>query len=79
MISVDLPAPLSPSTHVTSPGYTATLTSSSALTLPKYFEIDRTSSIGVFVGASLGAGVALLSLMIDPPSLIAVPSARCGR
>ena len=40
LISVDLPAPLSPSTHVTSPGYTATLMSSSALTLPKYLR-DR--------------------------------------
>ena len=38
LISVDLPAPLSPRTHVTSPASTCSETSWSALTLPKYFE-----------------------------------------
>ena len=46
-MNVDLPAPLSPSTHVTSPASTPTLTSFSATTLPKYFETLRTSSSGV--------------------------------
>ena len=46
-MNVDLPAPLSPSTQVTSPAPTPTLTSFSATTLPKYFETLRTSSSGV--------------------------------
>ena len=39
MISVDLPAPLSPRTHVTWPALTTVETSFSAITLPKYFEM----------------------------------------
>ena len=51
LMNVDLPAPLSPSTHVTSPAPTPTLMSFSATTLPKYLETSRTSSSGVpFVG-----------------------------
>ena len=46
-MNVDLPAPLSPSTQVTSPAPTPTLMSFSATTLPKYFETLRTSSSGV--------------------------------
>ena len=45
-MNVDLPAPLSPSTHVTSPAPTPTLMSFSATTLPKYLETSRTSSSG---------------------------------
>ena len=46
-MNVDLPAPLSPRTHVTSPAPTPTETSFSATTLPKYFEMLRTSSSAV--------------------------------
>ena len=46
-MNVDLPAPLSPSTHVTSPEPTATDTSLSAITLPKNFDTLRTSSSGL--------------------------------
>ena len=45
-MNVDLPAPLSPSTHVTWPALTTVETSLSAITLPKYFEMSRTSSSG---------------------------------
>jgi hypothetical protein len=38
LMNVDLPAPLSPSTQVTSWAFTPTLMSFSATTLPKYFE-----------------------------------------
>ena len=47
LMNVDLPAPLSPSTQVTSPGPTDTLMSFRATTLPKYFETSRTSSNAV--------------------------------
>src|SRR5258706_11477385 len=43
---VDLPAPLSPSTHVTSPARTSMEMSLSAMTLPKYLLTWRTSSNG---------------------------------
>jgi hypothetical protein len=43
-MNVDLPAPLSPRTHVTSLEPTPTLMSFSATTFPKYFETCRTSS-----------------------------------
>ena len=56
LMNVDLPAPLSPSTQVTSPAPTLTLTSFSATTLPKYFETLRTSSSGVPVGWSALGG-----------------------
>ena len=49
-MKLDLPAPLSPSTHVTSPASTATEMSLSAITLPKYFDTPRTSSSGVIAG-----------------------------
>ena len=52
LMNVDLPAPLSPSTHVTCPASTRQETSLSAITLPKYFETLRTSSSGV-IGALL--------------------------
>ena len=44
LISVDLPAPLSPSTQVTSPALTTVETSLSAMTFPKYLPMPRTSS-----------------------------------
>ena len=46
LMKLDLPAPLSPSTHVTSPAPTAIETSFSAITLPKNFDMPRTSSSG---------------------------------
>ena len=49
LISVDLPAPLSPSTQVTSPALTFREMSCSALTDPKYFETERTSSRQPFI------------------------------
>ena len=49
LISVDLPAPLSPSTHVTSPALTFREMSWSALTDPKYFETERASSRQPFI------------------------------
>src|SRR6202140_5602480 len=47
LIKVDLPAPLSPSTHVTSPARTSIEMSLSAMTLPKYLLTWRTSSRGI--------------------------------
>src|SRR6266566_8363852 len=46
LIRVDLPAPLSPSTQVTSPARTSIEMSFSAMTLPKYLLTWRTSSNG---------------------------------
>src|SRR2546421_8255580 len=46
LMRVDLPAPLSPSTHVTSPARTSIEMSLSAMTLPKYLLTWRTSSSG---------------------------------
>ena len=46
----DLPAPLSPSTHVTSPAPTLTLMSLRATTLPKNFDTSRVSSSAVIAG-----------------------------
>ena len=50
LMNVDLPAPLSPSTHVTSPGPTDTVMSLRVTTLPKYFDTLRTSSSAVIAG-----------------------------
>src|SRR3954452_20231344 len=47
LISVDLPAPLSPSRHSTSPARTSIVMSSSAITWPKYLETPRASRTGV--------------------------------
>ena len=59
-MNVDLPAPLSPSTQVTWPELTTVETSFSAITLPKYLLISRTSSSGApfvsLAGAPLRAG-----------------------
>src|SRR5579859_2617236 len=46
LISVDLPAPLSPRTQVTSPAFARSEISFSAIALPKYFTTSRTSSSG---------------------------------
>src|SRR5215217_1982300 len=46
LIRVDLPAPLSPTRAITSPGRTWKSTSVSACTEPKLFEIPRSSSSG---------------------------------
>ena len=47
LIRVDLPAPLSPTRAITSPGRTSKSTSVSACTEPKLFEIPWSSSSGV--------------------------------
>src|SRR5437868_12766206 len=47
LISVDLPAPLSPTSAITSPSRTSKSTSVSACTDPNDFEIPRSSSVGL--------------------------------
>ena len=49
LISVDLPAPLSPTSAMTSPGDTWKSTSNSAWTAPKLFETPCSSRTGVSV------------------------------
>ena len=51
LIRVDLPAPLSPTSAITSPGMTSNSTSLSAWTEPKLFEIPWSSSSGVVAAA----------------------------
>src|SRR5438093_7761645 len=46
LMSVDLPAPLSPTSAITSPLRTSKSTSVSACTEPKDFEIPRSPSVG---------------------------------
>src|SRR5919202_2735343 len=48
LISVDLPAPLSPTSAITSPSRTSKSTSWSACTEPKLFETSRSSRVGGF-------------------------------
>src|SRR5215211_2288055 len=55
LISVDLPAPLSPTSAMTSPERTSKSTSVSASTWPKLFETLRASSVGAV--SSVGVGV----------------------
>ena len=52
LISVDLPAPLSPTRAMTSPGETWKSTSKRAWTAPKLFETPRSSRTGVSVTLS---------------------------
>src|SRR5918911_1295541 len=54
LISVDLPAPLSPTSAITSPSRTSKSTPRSACTEPKLFETPRSSSVAV---ADIGAFV----------------------
>src|SRR3954453_7561856 len=56
LTNVDLPAPLSPTSAVTSPGYTARETSRRTCTGPKLLLIPRTSSRGVAVTVLLSQG-----------------------
>src|SRR5829696_2920012 len=56
LIRVDLPAPLSPTRAITSPGRTSKSTSLSAWTEPKLFEIPWSSSRGVGAEAVVTAG-----------------------
>src|SRR2546423_11435440 len=48
LISVDLPAPLSPTSAITSPSLTSKSTSWSACTEPKFLETPRSSRVGGF-------------------------------
>src|ERR1044072_1216395 len=54
-VSVDLPAPLSPTRAMTSPGDTWKSTSNSAWTAPKLFETPCSSSTGVSLTFSLSS------------------------
>src|ERR671938_178584 len=59
LISVDLPAPLSPTSAITSPSRTSKFTRSSACTAPKLFETSRSSRVGrgvVFTGVFYNGG-----------------------
>jgi hypothetical protein len=62
-MNVDLPAPLSPRTHVTSPWFTIAETSFSAITFPKYFETWSISRSGT-VPAPLPACAAVISWLL---------------
>ena len=53
LIRVDLPAPLSPTSAITSPGRTSKSTSLSAWTEPKLFEIPWSSRSGVVVASAV--------------------------
>src|ERR687884_742744 len=58
-MSVDLPAPLSPTSAITSPSRTSKFTRSSACTAPKLFETSRSSRVGrgvVFTGVFYNGG-----------------------
>src|SRR5450432_3847931 len=61
LISVDLPAPLSPRRQTTSPGLTSRLTSRIAITLPKYFDTARASMTG---GRLLPSGTGSIPLHV---------------
>src|SRR6187551_930991 len=61
LISVDLPAPLSPTRAITSPARTSKSTPSSAVTDPKLFETPRVSSLGVAVLAVAGPTLVALT------------------
>src|SRR5689334_17576467 len=54
LISVDLPAPLSPSSAITSPRRTSRSTSVSACTEPNDFETSRSSRTGVSTATRWG-------------------------
>src|SRR3954454_3896648 len=53
LISVDLPAPLSPTSAITSPGYARKSTLVSACTGPKLLETPRSSSSGLSVACAI--------------------------
>src|SRR5919205_505754 len=58
-MSVDLPAPLSPTSAITSPSRTSKFTRSSACTAPKLFETSRSSRVGrgvAFTGVFYNGG-----------------------
>src|SRR5918993_1642175 len=64
-ISVDFPAPLSPTSATTSPGSTRKSTLSSAWTWRKDLEMPRASSNG---GVPFSTGAASLPFSISPPA-----------
>ena len=72
LISVDLPAPLSPMMASTSPGYSLRLTLARPTTCPNVFTRPRASSVGVpdIVGL---AGCPALTLVASTSMLIGVP------
>ena len=68
LIRVDLPAPLSPSRHITSPACTFMVTPFSAITEPKRLTMLRSSTIG---GAPL-----LLPGRLGSVAMITLPDPR---
>src|SRR5947208_12998916 len=59
LINVDLPAPLSPTSAITSPSRTSKATSCSACTDPKLLETSRSSRVGggvAFIGVFYHGG-----------------------
>jgi hypothetical protein len=76
LISVDLPAPLSPSTQVTVPGSTCREMSRSAITLPKLFPTFFSCSAGVTsVGGGGRSGSGISSKVVI--SSLLPPACRC--
>ena len=65
LISVDFPAPLSPTSAITSPARTSKSTSVSAWTEPKLFEMPRHLEQGRWLaaGSSVDAGVSGVIVM----------------
>ena len=66
-MNVDLPAPLSPSTQVTWPALTTVETSFSAMTLPKYRPMPRTSRSGGPLSGSFWPLVFSGLIPVPPP------------
>src|SRR3954449_3346980 len=62
LISVDLPAPLSPTSAMTSPARTSKSTSVSACTEPKFFDTPRSSRRGAV--EDVGDGVIVMSVWV---------------
>src|SRR5674476_1011697 len=77
LTSVDLPAPLSPTSATTSPATTSRSTSVRALTDPKDLEmplIRNTTWPGVWGGGSVGVLVDVPGVISEPPSVRSVPT-----
>ena len=65
LISVDLPAPLSPTSAMTSPARTSKSTSVRAWTEPKLFVTFRASSIGVPAPVVVGTAMVSVTWLLD--------------
>src|SRR5688572_23701364 len=69
LMSVDFPAPLSPTSAMTSPARTSKSTSSSAWTDPKFLDTPFVSRVGADADCSVGAGGASGAIVIAACSL----------